>query len=245
MTNPRRHPDDPALPPQSRGDVAIVVPAAGAGVRLGFALPKALYPLAGVPLVAHAVRRLLDAPSVGYLVVVAPSGHEAAIHAALASLSTEDTSRWGVVTGGSQRQESVARGLAALPSYFDIVLVHDAARALTPVSLVEDVAAAVRGGQDAVVPVLPVVDTVIQVDPGGGLRRTLDRDALRAVQTPQGFRRPVLAAAHAAAADASSTDDAGLVARLGLPVHTVAGSEQAMKITTARDAALAEFLLSR
>lgn len=192
----------------------------------------------------HAVRRLLDAPSVGYLVVLAPSGHEAPVHDALAKFSTEDTSRLSVATGGSQRQESVARGLRALPSHFDIVLVHDAARALIPVSIVERVAAAVRSGQDAVIPVLPVVDTVIQADAAGDLTRTLDRDTLRAVQTPQGFRRSVLAAAHAAAEGDSYTDDAGLVARLGLPVHTVAGSEDAMKITTARDAAVADYLLT-
>lgn len=192
----------------------------------------------------HAVRRLLGAPSVGCLVVVAPPGHEAACRDALAKLSVEDSLRPVVATGGSQRQESVARGLRAVPAHFDIVLVHDAARALVPASLVEDVAAAVRSGHEAVVPALPVVDTIVKVDAAGDLDRRLDRDTLRAVQTPQGFRRAALSAAHAAAEGESSSDDAGLAARLGIRVHTIPGSEQAMKITTARDAAVAEFLLT-
>lgn len=229
---------------RQRRDVAMIVPAAGAGVRLGAGLPKALHPLAGEPLVVHAARRLLGAPSAGWLVVAAPAGHEATFRDLLAHLSTEDAERIAVVTGGVQRQQSVAVALHATPAHFDIVLVHDAARALAPMSLVEDVAAAVRSGYEAVIPVLPVVDTITQVDGAGDLAGTLDRDTLRAVQTPQGFRRTALDAAHAAAKGSASTDDAGLVARLGIRVHTVPGSDLAMKITTPRDVVLAEHLLA-
>lgn len=236
-----------------RGDVAVVVPAAGAGVRLGSGVPKALCLLHGEPLLAHAVRRLTAAESVGCLVIAAPPGHEPAIRAILEAsgqLTSPDSRtgappRWRVVTGGAGRPESVAVALAAVPPEFDIILVHDAARALTPPSLVEEVAAAVRAGQDAVIPVLPVVDTISQIDPAGYVVATPDRSALRAVQTPQGFRRAVLERAHAdPAAAASATDDAGLVARAGVRVHTVPGSEHAMKITTGRDLALAESLLA-
>ena len=101
-----------------------------------------------------------------------------------------------VVAGGDTRQDSVARALAALPAEVDVVLVHDAARPLVPPSLVDAVAAAVRGGADAVVPGLPVADTVKSVDAADVVAATLDRSVLRSIQTPQGFRRETLAAAH-------------------------------------------------
>ncbi|MEV4755710.1 2-C-methyl-D-erythritol 4-phosphate cytidylyltransferase [Micromonospora sp. NPDC049559] len=220
-----------------RGDVAVLVPAAGAGVRLGPGRPKALRPLAGEPLLVHAVRRIAAAPSVRTIVVAAPAA-EAAGAAALLAPITEVT----VVVGGATRQESVAAALAAVPAGPEIILVHDAARALAPSALVESVAAAVRSGRDAVIPVLPVVDTVKQVTDGELVVGTVDRSALRAVQTPQGFRRAVLAAAHAEAVD-PLTDDAGLVEKRGVPVHCVPGSEYALKITRPFDLALAEHLL--
>jgi 2-C-methyl-D-erythritol 4-phosphate cytidylyltransferase len=136
----------------------------------------------------------------------------------------------------------VAAALAVVPRNVDIVLVHDAARALTPPGLIESVAAAVRGGRPAVIPVLPVVDTIKEVGPGEVVHGTVDRAVLRSVQTPQGFRHDVLAAAHAAATD-PLTDDAGLVEKAGVAVTCVPGSELAMKITRPLDLILAEALL--
>ncbi|GFJ90904.1 hypothetical protein Prum_045460 [Phytohabitans rumicis] len=148
-----------------------------------------------------------------------------------------------VVPGGADRQESVAAALAAVPAGAEIILVHDAARALAPPELVESVAAAVRAGNDAVIPVLPVVDTVKEIGADGVVLGTVDRSALRAVQTPQGFRRAVLEAAHAASSDAL-TDDAGLVEKQGVPVACVPGHTHALKITTPFDLVVAEALLS-
>ncbi|GAB3856341.1 2-C-methyl-D-erythritol 4-phosphate cytidylyltransferase [Micromonospora andamanensis] len=221
-----------------RGDVAVLVPAAGAGVRLGPGRPKALRLLAGEPLLVHAVRRLAAAASVHSIVVAAPVAEITAVRALLAPIAPVT-----VVPGGAERQASVAAALAAVPADPEIILVHDAARALTPPALVESVAAAVRAGHDAVIPVLPVVDTIKEVDADEMVLGTVDRAALRAVQTPQGFRRAVLTAAHAAAADAL-TDDAGLVEKYGVPVHCVPGSEHALKITRPFDLALAEHLLA-
>lgn len=221
-----------------RGDVAVLVPAAGAGVRLGPGTPKALRPLAGEPLLVHAVRRIAAAACVHTIVVAAPVADVPAVRDLLAPVAPVT-----VVPGGAQRQDSVAAALAAVPPGPEIVLVHDAARALVPAALVESVAAAVRAGHDAVVPVLPVVDTVKEVTADGVVRGTVDRSALRAVQTPQGFRRAVLAAAHAAAVD-PLTDDAGLVEKQGVPVVCVPGSEFALKITRPFDLALAEHLLT-
>ncbi|MGC5660076.1 2-C-methyl-D-erythritol 4-phosphate cytidylyltransferase [Micromonospora sp. WMMD723] len=221
-----------------RGDVAVLVPAAGAGVRLGPGGPKALRLLGGEPLLVHVVRRIAAAPSVHTVVVAAPATEVDAVRQLLTPLAPVL-----VVAGGVERQASVANALAAVPSGPDIVLVHDAARALTPPALVEAVAAAVRAGHDAVIPVLPVSDTIKRVDAAGVVLATVDRSALRAVQTPQGFRREVLAAAHAAAGD-PLTDDAGLVEQQGVPVFCVPGSEYALKVTRPFDLTLAEHLLA-
>jgi 2-C-methyl-D-erythritol 4-phosphate cytidylyltransferase len=194
--------------------------------------------LRGEPLLLHAVRHVTSAPSVGCVVVAAHPESVEAVKALLAPFAAI------VVAGGETRQASVAAALAATPEGFDIVLVHDAARALTPADLVERVAGAVRGGRAAVVPVLPVVDTVKQVGGDGQVLGTVDRSGLRTVQTPQGFRRDVLVAAHAAAVD-EHTDDAGLAEKLGVVVHTVPGDEAAMKITRPLDLAIAEVLLTR
>jgi len=221
----------------ARGDVAVLVPAAGAGLRLGPGGPKALRLLAGEPLLVHAVRRVAASPSVRLIVVAAPAAEVEAVRSLLAPVAPVT-----VVAGGAERQESVSRALAVVPPEVGIVLVHDAARALTPPAVIESVAAAVREGRPAVIPVLPVVDTIKEVTPDETVLGTVDRSVLRSVQTPQGFRHSVLADAHAAAAD-PLTDDAGLVEKAGLPVTCVPGSELAMKITRPLDLILAEALL--
>jgi 2-C-methyl-D-erythritol 4-phosphate cytidylyltransferase len=238
-----------------RGDVAILVVAAGSGVRLGPGTPKALRLLHGESLLVHAVRRVVQAGCVGQVVVAAPPDAVQAVAEVLAPvlapLSGPSAARsvtLTVMAGGPSRHASVAMALAAVADEYQIVLVHDAARALTPPDLVESVAAAVRAGRDAVVPVLPVVDTIKQVDPTGLVTGTVDRSSLRAVQTPQGFRRDVLDAAHQALAHHTSaaarlTDDAGLVESMGVQVWAVPGSEAAFKITRPQDLALAERLL--
>ena len=199
------------------GPVAGLVPAAGAGVRLGGGVPKAWRPLAGRPMVAYAVEVLASVCDL--VVVAAPPGYEA--------------ERAVTVLGGATRAASVRAMLAALPPEVAYVLVHDAARPYAPASVATRVLAALRSGESAVVPVLPVVDTVKRVDAGGYVLETPDRAMLRAVQTPQGFERALLDEAHAAGADA--TDDAGLVEALGVRVFTVAGDELAGKITTPAD----------
>ena len=216
--------------------VGVLVPAAGLGVRLGSGGPKALRELAGEPLIVHAVRGLRAAPSVGPVVVAAPAPDVAAVTRLLASYDVV------VVAGGAVRQDSVRLALAALPATAQLVLVHDAARCLTPGRLVEAVVAALRAGAEAVVPVLPIADTVKQVE-GERVLGTVDRATLRAVQTPQGFRRSVLERAHRAGLQAA-TDDAGLVEALGGTVTTVPGDDEAFKVTGPLDRLLAEALLA-
>jgi 2-C-methyl-D-erythritol 4-phosphate cytidylyltransferase len=218
------------------GSVGVLVPAAGAGVRLGPGEAKALRLLAGEPLLVHAVRGLRAAEVVGPVVVAAPAAQVGAVGELLAPYDVV------VVAGRSARQGSVRAALEALPGGVELVLVHDAARCLTPASVTDDVVAALRSGAEAVVPVLPVADTVKQVD-GERVVVTVDRSSLRAVQTPQGFRRDVLERAHAGDDDAA-TDDAVLVESLGGTVRTVPGSDEAFKITRPLDLLLAEAVLA-
>lgn len=227
----------------AHGSVAAVVPAAGRGERLGPGTPKALRTLGGVALLVHAVRSLAEAPLVDIVVVAAPPGGLADVRALLGGYDTHADVR--VVEGGATRQESVRLAMATLPDDVDVVLVHDAARPLAPVELVDSVAAAVRNGAQAVVPVLPLADTVKRVAGDGSVLETLDRAELRAIQTPQGFRRPVLARAHQQAGTEEMTDDAALVERIGVDVRTVAGSEEAFKVTRPLDLVLAEAVLAR
>ena len=140
-----------------------------------------------------------------------------------------------VVAGGPSRSASVRAGLAAVPADADLVLVHDAARPVPVPDVWARVMAALRAGADAVVPVVPVLDTLRSVDGG-----TVDRSRFVAVQTPQGFRTDVLRAAHAAEPDAS--DDAALVEAAGGRVVLVEGDPTNIKITASTDLAVAEVL---
>lgn len=230
--------------PERAVRTAALVPAAGRGERLGPGTPKALRLLAGVPMLVHAVRVLARARLVDLVVVAAPPEDVAGVKRILADHDVP--AEVLVVAGGTTRQESVLRALEALPADVEVVLVHDAARPLVPVEVVDAVAAAVRDGAEAVVPALPVADTIKRVDAQGLVHETLERSALRAVQTPQGFRRAVLEAAHAASDPTlDATDDAGLVERSGHPVHVVPGAEEAFKVTRPLDLVLAEAVLAR
>jgi len=229
-----------AAAPSAR--TAAIVPAAGRGERLGPGAPKALRTLAGQPMLLHAVRALAAARSIDLVVVAAPEDGVDEARSILAGLDTE--AEIVIVSGGETRQDSVARALLALPADVDVVLVHDAARPLVPPDVVDRVSAAVRGGHDAVIPTLGVVDTIKEVDEGVVVG-TLDRSRVHAVQTPQGFARAVLQRAHASSEGSDATDDAGLVERMGVVVHTVAGDEEAFKITRPLDLVLAEAILVR
>ncbi|WP_103889521.1 2-C-methyl-D-erythritol 4-phosphate cytidylyltransferase [Actinacidiphila yanglinensis] len=224
---------------------AAVIPAAGRGVRLGPGAPKALRTLGGVPILVHAVRAMAAARAVQVIVVVAPPEGAAEVRALLDAHELPESTAVTVVPGGDSRQDSVRLGLAALPDDVDVVLVHDAARPLVPVETVEGVVEAVRSGVPAVVPGLPLADTVKSVDPDtGAVTGTPQRSLLRAVQTPQGFDRALLAKAHATVSE-DVTDDASMVERLGVTVRVVPGHEEAFKVTRPLDLVLAEAVLAR
>jgi 2-C-methyl-D-erythritol 4-phosphate cytidylyltransferase len=218
-----------------------IVAAAGSGLRLGADRPKALVPLGGRALVCWAVDAL-RAGGVSDVVVAVPAEE----HAAFATVLPSDVR---LVAGGETRTASVRAALAAMTDPGrpapDVVLVHDAARPLTPPAVVSRVLAALAAGARAVVPVLPVVDTTVVVGDDGVITDAVPRGPLRRVQTPQGFDRADLVAAYAAldggSVDAATlTDDAAVVRAAGVPVATVEGDERAAKITVAHDLAIAE-----
>lgn len=244
--------------------IAAVIAGAGSGTRLGANMPKALVPLAGVPLLVHAIRGM-NAAGVDDVVVTIPAGQRTREDFERALADGGVSAR--LVVGGKTRQGSVANGLEAVTS--DLVLIHDAARALTPVAVIDRVRAALEAGYDAVVPALPVTDTIKEV----GDRRaavsaagasnvvgkvdvepvvaTLERGRLRAMQTPQGFRTQLVREAHRVGCErgadelSAAPDDAALVEAMGSEVVLVEGSPEAMKVTTAWDLAVAQMLLEK
>ena len=247
-----------------------VLTAAGSGSRLGSDLPKALVRVQGRPLLVWALRGLADSGSIAAVCVTAPADQLPAFERAVA------TQPWpfaiSVVPGGASRQASVYQGLLGLKpaasSPDQVVLVHDAARCFTPPELIRTLVRAVDADTPAVVPALPVTDTIKVVGepvrPAGDRQRlgpgvgqpqsaallpvvsTPPRAGLRKVQTPQAFTWDLLLRAHEAdpdrAADESraATDDSALVEALGQTVWLISGSPAAFKITTAADLVRAE-----
>jgi 2-C-methyl-D-erythritol 4-phosphate cytidylyltransferase/2-C-methyl-D-erythritol 2,4-cyclodiphosphate synthase len=221
--------------------VGIIVVAAGSGARLGAGSPKAFVEVRGVAVLERSLQGVFGSVEPAQVVVVAPSSHLAEARAISERVAGAASDSVSVVAGGSTRQESVAYGLAVLDESVQVVLVHDAARALTPSGLFDRVVRAVVASGNGVIPTLPVSDTIKRVD-GMTVLETVDRSALVHVQTPQGFPRPELAAAYAAATQ-EFTDDAALFAAAGHAVEIVEGEARAFKITTPWDLARAENVL--
>lgn len=208
--------------------------AAGMGTRLGEAIPKAFVDVDGATLLELSADAVRASGSVDQIVVAAPAD----LVEKAAALVPDAV----VVAGGAERSDSVRAGLAAAPDA-DLFLVHDAARALTPPALFTSVVQALAGGARAVVPGVPVTDTLKRVDADGLVLDTPDRSELRAVQTPQGFTAEALRRAHDGGGDA--TDDAGLVEALGIRVQVVPGDAMAFKVTTQFDLAMARMIVTR
>ena len=214
-----------------------VVPAAGSGERLAAGAPKAFVNLAGRPMLEYALAGLHDSGVVDSVVVAVPPNRTDEAKLVFGGDAI-------IVAGGSDRTESVRLALAAAGDA-EFVLVHDAARALTPPSLIVRVVQALHAGHAAVVPALPVSDTIKAVDANGVVLGTPERSGLRAVQTPQGFQTELLRRAYEQAAAGGFTDDASVVEMTGTPVQVVQGDPLAFKITTPNDLLLAEALLGR
>jgi 2-C-methyl-D-erythritol 4-phosphate cytidylyltransferase len=221
------------------GEIWAVVVAAGAGDRLAADRPKAFVRLGGRTMLAWSLAMLDDHDLIDGIVMVVPADYEER-----ASLLADDlcaTKIAAAVPGGATRPDSVAAGVACVPDGAEFVLVHDAARPLTPPEVVDRVVAALRSGAEGAVPALAMADTVKRVRPDGAVAETLERSALRAVQTPQGFPAAILRDA-LAAHTRDPTDCASMVEALGRIVVCVEGDERAFKVTTRGDLARAQQL---
>lgn len=224
--------------------VAVMVLAAGSGERLGQTEPKAFVVLGGRTILSRALESVFAMRERPQVIVTAPAAYLPVARQIVASVPGSDDIDVTIVAGGPSRQKSVGAGLAYLAPEIEAVLIHDAARPLTPTVVFDSIAAETLATGVAVIPGLPVADTIKRIDEDGVVRETVDRSELTAVQTPQGIPRAQLEEAHAAAID-DYTDDAALVARRGYPVTVIAGDQLSFKITTAWEFRQAESLLSR
>jgi len=230
---------------------SLILVAAGMGTRLGAGIPKALVQVGGKTLVEHAIDRILNVEQITEIIVVTPSDDHR-----MADLLAAYGPALHMVPGGSSRADSVRRGLAAVNPSATNILVHDAARAFAPRHLYQRVLDALDQGQaTAVIPALPVTDTISVIESGATagiefIEHTPARSTLRAVQTPQGFNATVLRRAHkqldhyTEAELEKVTDDASIVRAYGEKVQVVAGEQQALKVTHPEDLKTANQLLS-
>lgn len=230
----------------SKGDaprIAVLIPAAGSGVRAGTGRNKVLHPVGGQPMIARAAEVFRDHSEIGRIVVVARRADFPALEEVFAG--QPHWSKIGpLVEGGAERRDSVRNGIRALAGAAagfqapDWVLVHDGARPFCSPGLLERVLAGLRENP-AVVPILPIFDTVRRVE--NGASEVVGRSGLFRCQTPQGFHLSLLREAHRRAPEGlSATDDGQLVEALGKKLHFVPGEERNFKVTTESDLRAAE-----
>jgi 2-C-methyl-D-erythritol 4-phosphate cytidylyltransferase/2-C-methyl-D-erythritol 2,4-cyclodiphosphate synthase len=221
--------------------IAVILVAAGDGARLGAGIPKALVKVGNLSLLEHALKNILEVKDLAQVVV---ASHEDRVpeFSAIATAFVGDQVALSFTPGGLSRQGSIANALAVVNADIDIVLVHDAARCFTPAEVFNRVAQAVSETGFGVVPVLPVADTIKQVEKDVVLG-TIDRESLRVAQTPQGFKFSELKAAYESAVE-DFTDDASLMQSTGAVIRSVQGDAKAFKITVQADLEYAELLLN-
>lgn len=220
--------------------VEVILVGAGQGRRMGAAVPKVFLPLGPRPVLAHAVAAFTRLEEVGGVVLVVPAGEEAHVREFCQELPGAGKIR-AVIAGGEQRQDSVQAGLQRLRPETEVVLIHDGARPFVSAGIIRSVIDAARR-TGAAVPGVPVADTLKQKGADQLVARTLPREQVVAVQTPQGFRRETLQQAYAwaRAHGVYATDDAGLAEQAGLPVAVVPGDPANLKLTTPLDFQVAE-----
>lgn len=219
----------------------VIVPAAGSGARLNSDVPKPLITLKGRPVLLHSLEVFERSSLVEGITVAAPEAHLKEFETAVAKASFKKPVK--VVKGGKTRQESVQNGLDTLDPNTDYVVVHDAARPLLSLQVLED---AIRLCElaKAVIVAVPVKPTIKRVDAvTKEINATLDRSILWEAQTPQVFAYELLTQAHRQGVGLAATDDAFLVERFGAKIKVFPGEYRNIKITTPEDLKIAEALL--
>ena len=225
----------------------LLIAAAGSGRRMGANGNKLLLPLAGRPVLAWTLEAALSCPAITWIGLVGQAVDAEAIAAIVAAARPQRPVRW--ILGGDTRQESVSRGLAALPPEAEAVLIHDGARCLVDGDLLERCVSALGEAialGAGIIAAAPVTDTIKEVDGEGRIRATPDRSRLWAAQTPQGFGVAQLREAHrrAEAEGWMVTDDAALFERLGWTVRVLEAPASNIKLTTPFDLEIASAVLS-
>ena len=223
-----------------------IIPAAGAGERLGSDRAKQFLDFHGKPLLAVTLERFQNCPVIGGIILVVPK--DQLNYCEKEIVEPYDLTKVGkVVVGGARRQDSVRLGIEASEGHYDLILIHDGVRPFVDSSLLERIVAAGEK-ERAVITALPVKETIKEVDGNDQVIKTWDRDQFRLVQTPQIFRYEDILKAHQQAIREgweAVTDDALLVEKMGIPVSVIEGSENNIKITTPHDLAVARLLLSK
>ncbi|MEE9258180.1 MAG: 2-C-methyl-D-erythritol 4-phosphate cytidylyltransferase [Nitrospinaceae bacterium] len=221
--------------------VSAIIPAAGKGTRIGAAVPKQFLLLNGKPILSHTIEVFEKCGLVDSLILVGPKKE---VETELGDWPNQSSIVREVVVGGEKRQDSVYNGFQAVDADTDIVIVHDGVRPFVTAEMIKDSVEAANQYGAAIVAV-PVSDTIKQSNPDGFIERTVDREGLWRVQTPQAFQYGLLKEAlEKASADSFyGTDEGSLVERLGKKIKIVPGSELNIKITRQEDLALGESIL--
>jgi 2-C-methyl-D-erythritol 4-phosphate cytidylyltransferase len=223
--------------------VCAIIPAGGQGTRMGGTVPKQFRTLKGKPILHYTLKTLHESGLIDSLVLVVP---EKELEHARADWLEHPVIVKQVVTGGEKRQDSVFNGYQALPADTDIVLVHDGVRPFLSKEMIQEtINVAEKFG--AAITAIPVNDTIKQVDSSGKVERTVDREGLWRVQTPQAFRYDLLGEAFRNAQKDSfyGTDEGALIEYLGQEVRVVEGSEWNLKITRPEDMVLGESIVAK
>jgi 2-C-methyl-D-erythritol 4-phosphate cytidylyltransferase len=222
-----------------------LIPAAGSGMRMGSTIKKPYLLLANRPMLYHTLAALDRAPSVGRIIIAVAPGEEACCETEVVR-KFPFKKNMTIIAGGEVRQESVRRLLEQVPQDAALVLIHDGARPLITVDLIERALAETKKWQ-ATVAAVPVKDTIQATDEAGFIQQTLPREQLWSIQTPQTFELQLIREAHQKAIKDGfiGTDEGSLVTRLGRPVKIIMGAYDNIKVTTPEDLIFAEALLKR
>ena len=224
-------------------EAVAVIPAAGAGLRMGGARPKQFLDLHGRPLIAVTLEKFQQCRAIQDIILVVPG-------AEVDACSKEIVKKYGltkvnrVVAGGPRRQDSVRIGIEASKGDYELVVIHDGVRPLVSPELIERAVDA-AGRHRAVITAMPAKETVKEIDDRKVISRTCDRKSIWLAQTPQVFRYGDILEAHQRAALEGlqdATDDAFLLERVGIPVRVIEGSEDNIKVTTPHDLELVRLL---